>query len=198
MKKQNFIRRLYEWVLHWADTPYGAIALFILAFTESSFFPIPPDVLLIALAISKPKKAFYYAIICSIGSVLGGIGGYAIGLFLMDSIGAKIFSAYGLMEKYNYVQEMYMKYDAWAVGIAGFTPVPYKVFTISAGAFKISFPVFVIASLISRSLRFFIVAGLIYLYGASIKKFIEKYFNILSIVFTILLIGGFVLIKYLI
>jgi membrane protein YqaA with SNARE-associated domain len=191
------MRKLYNWVLHWAKTPYGPIALFLLSFAESSFFPIPPDVLLIALAISVPKKSFRYALNCSIASVLGGMFGYGIGVFLMDSIGIRILDLYGLMDKYEYVQNMYMNYDAWAVGIAGFTPIPYKVFTISAGAFKISFPVFILASLISRSLRFFLVAGLIYLYGKRIRTFIEKYFNLLTIIFSVLLIGGFVLIKYL-
>jgi membrane protein YqaA with SNARE-associated domain len=191
------IRRLYNWVLHWAETPYGPIALFLLSFAESSFFPIPPDVLLIALAISIPARSFRYALNCSIASVLGGLFGYGIGLFLMDSIGMRILDLYGVMDKYEYVQELYMKYDAWAVGIAGFTPIPYKVFTISAGAFKISLPVFILASVISRSLRFFIVATLIYFYGKKIRTFIEKYFNLLTIIFSVLLIGGFVLIKYL-
>lgn len=194
--KKSLIRRLYEWVLHWAETPYGPLALFILAFVESSFFPIPPDVLLIALAVSIPKNSFKYALNCSIASVLGGILGYAIGVFLMDSVGVRILNIYGLMERYEYVQQMYMNYDAWAVGVAGFTPIPYKVFTISAGAFKISLPVFIVASAVSRSLRFFIVAGLIYLYGDRIRKFIDKYFNLLTIVFTLLLVGGFVIVRY--
>ncbi|HOP86393.1 MAG TPA: YqaA family protein [Syntrophorhabdaceae bacterium] len=194
--KQNLIRRMYDWILHWAKTPYGTPALFILAFTESSFFPIPPDVLLIALCLSIPTRSFYYALICSIGSVLGGAFGYLIGLTFMDTIGMKILSIYGFQGQYQYVQQLYMKYDAWAVGIAGFTPIPYKVFTISAGAFKISFNVFMIASIISRSLRFFLVAGLIYIFGNPIKIFIDKYFNLLTIIFTLLLIGGFVIIKY--
>jgi len=194
--KQNLIRRIYDWILHWAETPYGTPALFILAFTESSFFPIPPDVLLIALCLSITKRSFYFALICSIGSVLGGAFGYLIGLTFMDTIGMKILSIYGFQEQYQYVQHLYMKYDAWAVGIAGFTPIPYKVFTISAGAFKISFNVFIIASAVSRSLRFFLVAGLIYIFGTPIKIFIDKYFNILTVVFTLLLIGGFVIIKY--
>jgi len=194
--KQNIIKRLYDWVLHWADTPYGTPALFLLAFTESSFFPVPPDVLLIALCLSIPTRSFYYALICSIGSVLGGAFGYLIGITFMDTIGMKILAFYGFNEQYTYVQQLYMKYDAWAVGIAGFTPIPYKVFTISAGAFKISFPVFIIASVVSRSLRFFIVAGLIYAFGKPIKGFIDRYFNILCIVFTVLLIGGFIVIRY--
>ena len=190
------LRKLYDWVLHWAETPYGSWALFILAFAESSFFPVPPDVLLIALAISIPAKAFRYALICSAGSVLGGIAGYVIGYQFMDLIGFRILNFYGLMEKYDIISDLYGRYNAWAVGIAGFTPVPYKVFTISAGAFKINFPVFLMASVVSRSARFFLVGWLIYKFGAGIKSFIDRYFNILAVVFTILLIGGFILIKW--
>jgi len=191
------LKRLYDWVLHWADTPYGGWALFIIAFSESAFFPIPPDILLIALAIAKPKSSLKFAAVCSLGSVLGGCFGYLIGWQFMDSVGDKIVSFYGLTEKVDYIQALYQKYDAWAVGIAGFTPIPYKVFTISAGAFDINFMVFVIASFVSRSARFFLVGLLIYLFGHRIQPFIEKYFNLLAIIFTIFLVGGFVLIKYL-
>lgn len=190
------LRRLYDWVLHWAETPYGAWALFFLAFSESSFFPIPPDVLLIALAIGAPKKSFKYALICSVGSVIGGSFGYLIGWQFMASLGERIIDFYGLTEKISYIKALYITYDAWAVGVAGFTPIPYKVFTISAGAFQINFAVFFFASLISRSARFFLVGGLIYAFGPKIQSFIEKYFNILAIVFTVLLIAGFVLIKF--
>ncbi len=192
----KFIKKLYDWVLHWAETPYAIPALFILAFTESSFFPVPPDVLLIALAISIPEKSFKYALICTIGSILGGMLGYVIGLKLIDTIGMPILNFYGAMDKYEYIQALYMKYDAWAVGVAGFTPIPYKVFTIAAGAFKIDFPVFVLASLAGRAGRFFLVAGIIYFYGPTIKDFIDRYFNLLCFAFMILLIGGFILIKY--
>jgi membrane protein YqaA with SNARE-associated domain len=191
------LRRLYDWVLHWAETPYGAWALFLLAFCESSFFPIPPDILLIALAVSIPKKSFRYALICSTGSVLGGCFGYLIGWQFMSSIGEQIIHFYGLTNKFDYIQTLYTNYDAWAIGIAGFTPIPYKVFTISAGAFNINFSVFVIASIISRSARFFLVGGLVYFFGPSIRTFIDKYFNILASAFVILLIAGFVIIKYL-
>ncbi|MCD6153385.1 MAG: DedA family protein [Syntrophobacterales bacterium] len=190
------LRKLYDWILHWAETPYGSWALFILAFAESSFFPVPPDVLLIALAISIPAKSFRYALICSAGSVIGGIAGYIIGYQFMDIIGFHIIDFYGLTDKYDIVSKLYNHYNAWAVGIAGFTPVPYKVFTISAGAFKINFPVFLIASIVSRSARFFLVGLLIYKYGAGIRSFIDRYFNLLVCVFTILLIGGFILIKW--
>jgi membrane protein YqaA with SNARE-associated domain len=190
------MRRLYDWVLHWAETPYGSWALFILAFAESSFFPIPPDLLLIALGISIPSRALRYAAICAAGSVLGGIAGYFIGYHFMDLLGMRVLNFYGLTEKYHSIGALYDQYNAWAVGIAGFTPVPYKVFTIAAGAFKINFPVFVVASLASRSARFFLVGLLIFVYGASIRSFIDRYFNVLTVVFFILLAGGFVLIKW--
>lgn len=190
------LSRLYGWVLHWAKTPYGTWALFILAFSESSFFPIPPDVLLIALSVVLPKKSLRYALVCSVGSILGGCFGYLIGWQFMATVGDAIIRFYGLIDKYEYIQQLYSLYDAWVVGIAGFTPIPYKVFTITAGAFRINFAVFLIASAVSRSARFFIVGGLIYLFGPKIESFIERYFNPLAIAFVILLILGFVVIKF--
>lgn len=191
------IRRLYDWVLSWAETPYGSWALFLLAFSESSFFPIPPDVLLIALAVAIPSKSFKYALICSFGSVLGGCFGYLIGWKFMALIGSRIVELYGLTPQVETIEILYNKYDAWAVGIAGFTPIPYKVFTISAGVFQINFLVFVIASLVSRSARFFLVGGLIYTFGPQIQRFIDNYFNLLATTFTVLLVVGFIIIKYL-
>ncbi len=191
------LKKLYEWVLKWADTPYGGWALFILAFSESSFFPIPPDILLIALAVGKPKKALKFALICSIGSVLGGIAGYLIGWQFMAVVGHKIIAFYGLTEKVATIASLYNQYNAWAVGIAGFTPIPYKVFTITAGAFRINFLIFLLASTVSRSARFFLVGGLIFIFGPRIQVFIDKYFNLLAIVFTVLLVASFFLIKVL-
>ncbi|MBW2298151.1 MAG: DedA family protein, partial [Deltaproteobacteria bacterium] len=156
------LKKLYHWVLHWSETPYGTWALFILAFSESSFFPLPPDVLLIALAVGKPEKSMKFAAVCTLGSVLGGMLGYLIGWQFMAAVGEKIVEFYGLTDKVDYIEVLYNRYDAWAVGIAGFTPIPYKVFTIAAGAFKISFVVFIVASTVSRSARFFLVGGLIY------------------------------------
>ena len=194
-KKSGLHRRLYEWTLHWAHTPYGSIALFALAFSESSFFPIPPDVLLMALAFSIPKKSFKYAAICSVGSVLGGCFGYFIGHQLFDYIGIPILTFYGIMDKFNFVKEKYNANAFAAVAIAGFTPIPYKVFTIAAGVCKINFWTFTLASIVSRSGRFFIVASLVYLFGPKIRSFIDKYFNIISIAFVLLLIGSFLLVK---
>jgi membrane protein YqaA with SNARE-associated domain len=190
------LRKLYDWVLHWAETPYGTWALFFLALAESSFFPIPPDVLLIALAISIPAKSFRYALVCTVGSLIGGVIGYMIGYQFMELIGLQILEFYGLMAKFNSVGDLYNRYNALAVAIAGFTPIPYKVFTISAGAFGINFPIFLIASAVSRAARFFIVGWLIYKFGPGIRAFIDRYFNILAVVFVILLVGGFILIRY--
>jgi membrane protein YqaA with SNARE-associated domain len=191
------LRRLYDWVLHWAATPYGAWALFLLALAESSFFPIPPDVLLIALCVARPDKSLRFALVCSIGSIAGGCLGYLIGWQFMASVGSRIVDFYGLTDKVAYIETLYHTYDAWAVGIAGFTPIPYKVFTIAAGMFKINFTVFVLASMASRSARFFLVGGLIYLYGPPIQRFIDRYFNLLAVTFTVLLVGSFVLFNYL-
>ncbi len=193
----TLFKRLYDWVLRWASTPHALLALFVLAVAESSFFPVPPDVLLIAMALAAPVRSFRYAGVCSVGSVLGGVFGYAIGLLLIDSIGMPILRFYGATDKYEYIRVLYDRYDAWAVGIAGFTPIPYKVFTIAAGAFKINFWVFVLASIAGRAGRFFLVAALIHRFGPSIKGFIDRYFNLLTAVFFVLLILGFMAVKYL-
>jgi membrane protein YqaA with SNARE-associated domain len=192
------IRRLYDWVLHWANTPYGAPALFLLAFAESSFFPIPPDVLLLALCISVPARSFHFAFLASIGSVLGGVLGYGIGIWLWGGVSGYFYRYVpGFTEQvFASVQHLFVTYDFWTVFAAGFTPIPYKVITIGAGVFQINFPVFVLASAISRSLRFYLVAWLIYRYGAAMRGFVDKYFNLLSIVFVALLIGGFVVIRH--
>jgi membrane protein YqaA with SNARE-associated domain len=192
----RLLRKTYDWILHWSTTKHALPALAILSFAESSFFPIPPDVLLIAMAVAVPMKAFRYAAVCSVASVLGGMFGYFLGWQFMDLVGIHIVEFYHLGDKKATIEAMYKEYGAWAVGAAGFTPLPYKLFTLTAGAFNYNFPVFVLMSLVSRSARFFIVAGLIYKFGAPIKVFIEKYFNLLSIVFLVLLIAGFVLIKY--
>ncbi len=195
-KKVGFIRKLYDWVLHWAETPYGSLALIILAFAESSFFPVPPDVLLIALAISIPRKSFFYALESTVSSVVGGMLGYYIGIALMDIIGWRIIDFYNARELFTELFKTFNDYNFWAVLIAAITPIPYKVFTISAGAANANFGIFMLASIIGRSIRFFAVGTLIYIFGERIRNFIDKYFNLLSIVFVILLVGGFVLIKY--
>ncbi|MCJ7555268.1 MAG: DedA family protein [Ignavibacteriaceae bacterium] len=201
----KILKKLYDWVLHWAETPYGAPALFLLAFAESSFFPIPPDALLIALVLGSTTKAFRFASICTIGSITGALLGYSLGHFLWwtpagEFTGiAEFFFANipGFTNQTFYkIEEMYKAYDFWIIFTAGFTPLPYKVFTISSGAFNINIVMFIIASVISRGARFFLVAFLIWKFGPQIKGFIDKYFNWLAIAFTVLLIGGFFVIKY--
>ncbi|MDP8214793.1 MAG: YqaA family protein [Candidatus Euphemobacter frigidus] len=201
----KILRNLYDWVLHWANTPYGPLALFVLAFSESSFFPIPPDVLLIALILGNPRKAFRFALICSIASIVGGSFGYFIGYHLWWS-SPGVYSALaefffnhipGFTQLlFDTVRQKYELYSFWIVFTAGFTPIPYKVITISAGAFNINFPLFLIASTISRTARFFLVSVLLWKFGPPIKVFIDKYFNLLSIAFVVLLVLGFVVIKY--
>jgi membrane protein YqaA with SNARE-associated domain len=202
----QIIRKLYDWVLHWAETPYGPVALFILAFAESSFFPIPPDALLIALALGARTKSFRFAAICTIASVIGALFGYAIGHFVWWN-GASEFSSVANFffaripgfthELFYKVKDLYDEWNFWIIFTAGFTPIPYKVFTITGGAFNINLILFIVASIISRAGRFFLVSFLIWKFGPQIKNFIDKYFNWLAIAFTVLLVGGFVGIKYL-
>ena len=203
----NQLRKLYDWVLHWTDTKYGMPALFILAFAESSFFPIPPDVLLIALAMGKRSKAFRFALVCSIGSIIGGIAGYSIGHFAWWS-GKNVYSSLALfffdhvpgfsVDIFQKIRSQYELNNILIVFTAGFTPIPYKIITITAGAFNINFPMFLLASSVSRTARFFLVSLLIWKFGEPITTFIDKYFNLLTIIFTILLVGGFLVMKLLI
>ena len=194
---KGFLRKMYHWVLSWAESPRAGLYLFILAFAESSFFPIPPDVLLIALALSVPTKAFRYALICSAGSVLGGAFGYAIGVFLFESVGRPIVDFYHFQEQFERLRGLYNEYGFWIVFTAGFTPIPYKVFTIASGLFEINFWLFMLASAIGRAGRFFLVAALIWKYGKPIREFIDRYLGWITIIFTVLLVGSFVLIKFL-
>ena len=203
----SYLRRLYDWILHWAETKYGVPALFLLALAESSFFPIPPDVLLIPLALGARSKAIRFALVCSVASIVGGIAGYGIGYFAWWS-GSEAYSVVALFffnhipgfteQVFLNIQEKYEIYNFLIVFTAGFTPIPFKIITISAGAFSVNFPMFLLASTVSRSARFFLVALLIRQFGEPITAFIDKYFNILSIIFTLLLIGGFLVLKTLI
>jgi len=279
----HFHRRLYDWVLHWADTPYGTPALAVLAFSESSFFPIPPDVLLMALGISKPRRSLYYALVCSLASLLGGMFGYLIGYALWNPVGAPILrsfrlltpasqevvvrqvegravtveapegvelragkwsqwlgiakpvrdasgavlrvqrdllhrdhastappigergyeleqttaplapgqSAYLMTDAYHQARALYDRYDFWIVFAAAFTPIPYKVFTILSGLMQMRLLPFLVASAVGRSLRFFLVGALIFAFGKPVRNFIDRYFNLVSLLFFILLVGFF-------
>ena len=218
--KKSIIRRLYDWVLAWAETPYGLIALVVLAFMESSFFPIPPDVLLMALVLAQPKRWWVVALATTAASVVGGIFGYGIGYFAWDSIGkyivenimhvtlvdvngradihlpAYMVKTFGDSLGGEYLFQVYDKWNAWIVGIFGLTPLPYKLVTITAGVAKINLGIFILTSIVARGFRFFLVAFILKLVGEPAKEFIDKYFNLLTIVFVALLIGGFAIVKF--
>ena len=191
-------RRLYDWVLHWADTPYGVPALFLLALAESSFFPIPPDPLLIALCLGAATRSLRFAAITTAASVIGGTIGYGIGAGAWHVAEPWFFDYVpGVsQEAFDGVQALYDRWDFWAIFFAGLTPIPYKVFTLSAGVFAINFGVFLGTSVLSRGLRFFVLAALIFKFGKPIEAFIDRYFNLLATVFGALLIGGFILIEF--
>ncbi|MGE0785776.1 MAG: YqaA family protein [Sandaracinaceae bacterium] len=204
------LRRLYAWTLSWAESRYAVPALAALAFVEASFFPIPPDVLLMAMALGKPKRALLYAAVCSVGSVAGAVLGYYIGVSLWASFGIPSacpeFGGGGALFDYvpsfscaNFerVQGLYRD-NAWmALFTAAFTPIPFKVFTIAAGVFQVSLATLLAASAVGRSARFFMVAGLIWRFGPAVRGFIEKRFELLTIAFTVLLVGGFLALKLL-
>lgn len=181
------LSELLAWVESFAHTPYGAQALFALAFLESSVFPIPPDALLIPLCLAHPEQAFWFATLCSLGSVLGGMAGYGLGRYGGRPILTRLFRR----EWIAAVEEKYDRYNAWATGIGGFTPLPYKLFTVSGGVFRIHFGIFVLASTLSRSARFFLVATVLYWFGPPARSFIEQHLGLLTVLFVILLIAGF-------
>ena len=199
----RWIRQLYDWVLSWAETPYGTLVLFVLAVTESIFFPVPPDVLLIALALGRRKKALYFGLICSIGSLCGGVIGYTLGHYAwLTSDGFTSLAQFFFHNVPGFNESVYVdlgqRFEEWGFVIifsAGFTPIPYKLFTVSAGAFGVSFPLFLLASATSRTARFMLVSGLIWKFGAPVQVFIDRYFNWLAILFVILLAGGFAVLK---
>ena len=196
--RPGLIKRLYLWVLHWAETPYGTPALFGLSFAESSFFPIPPDVLQIALSISKPRRSFFYALISGLGSVLGGMLGWAIGFAFWAAVGGFFFSYVPgcSPENFKIVENAYQQNAFLAILGAAFTPIPFKVFTISAGMFGISLWTLIAASLLGRFGRFFLVATAIFFFGPSVKALLDKYLGWITLLLFVLLVGGFFAIRY--
>jgi len=191
------LRRLYDWTLSLAAHPHAMWAMFIIAFIESSVFPIPPDVLLIAMVLAAPTKAWRIALVCSAGSLLGGYFGYAIGYFLYESIGEQIVALYGYEAQFENFRRLYAEWGFWIVSMAGFTPFPYKVITIASGTVQLDPVLFGIASAISRTARFFLVAAILWKFGAPIRGFIERYLGLLTTLFFVLLLGGFLIIRFL-
>ena len=191
----NLLRSLYNWTLKKAEHKYSSWVLSIVSFAESSFFPIPPDVLLIPMIIAKRAKAWTYAFICTLSSVLGGVAGYAIGFFLFNSIGTLIVEFYHLTNSFNTFENYYKEYGILIVLGAGFTPFPFKFITIASGVFSLNIFLFIFTAFIARGFRFYLLAILLFIFGEKIKFLINKYFNILAVIFFILLIGSFMLIK---
>ncbi|MEM5475053.1 YqaA family protein [Pacificibacter sp. AS14] len=191
------LKRLYDWTLSMAQHPRALWALALVAFIESSVFPIPPDILMIPLIVARPKDAFKIAFVATLASVAGGMLGYFIGYGAFETIGRPVLEFYGKDAYFDEFKETYNQYGAWAVLIAGVTPFPYKVITILSGATALSLPVFIAASVVARALRFFIVAALLWKFGEPIRDFIEKRLGLMFTLFIILLVGGFAVVKFL-
>ncbi|OQA52886.1 MAG: SNARE associated Golgi protein [candidate division WS2 bacterium ADurb.Bin280] len=194
---QRGIRKLYDWTIHWSKTSKAPYALFVIAFCESSFFPVPPDVLLIPMVVADIKKWWRHALVCTLGSITGAFFGYLIGWGLYEAVGKPIVDFYNLQEQMNYVGTQFSENAFLFIFGAAFTPIPYKLITISAGLFSLPLYTLVIASLVGRAGRFFLVAGALRIFGKKLSASIEKYFDIFSLIFLLLLVGGFLAVKYL-
>lgn len=195
MSFNQFVRKIYDSVFHLSKENGAIYWLFAVAFIESSFFPIPPDVMLIPMILAAPKKAWSIAGVATVGSVIGAYLGYAIGFYFFQLIAEPLLNFYGYLEKFNSFKELYNQYSAWIVFGAGITPFPYKIITIASGVVHMNLIVFTIASIIARGMRFFLVAWLLKKYGETMREFIEKNLGWLSVLFLLLLIGGFAAIK---
>lgn len=192
---QNIIRKTYDLMLKWAASPNAMFWLFLVAFAESSFFPIPPDIMLIPMILATPTKAWKIAGVATLASLIGGYFGYAIGVFAFDMIAQPILEFYHALDKFYTFENYYHQYGAWIVFGAGITPFPYKIITIASGVVHLDLTVFTVASILARGMRFFIVAWLLKKYGEPMKYFIDKHLGKLSVLFLILLIAGFAAIK---
>jgi len=191
------LKRLYNWTLSLSESPRAPYALGAVSFAESSFFPIPPDVMLLPMALARPEKAWTYAAICTITSVLGGIVGYMIGALLFDSLGQWLISVYGLGDKFETFQATYQKWGHWIILIKGFTPIPYKLVTIASGLAAYDFFWFVVLSIITRGARFFFLAGILNRYGVPLRRFIEDNLAAVATVVIVAIVGGFAAVKFL-
>jgi membrane protein YqaA with SNARE-associated domain len=190
------IERLYRWVLGLAGRENATLALAGVSFTESSFFPIPPDLVLIPMVIARPERAWHLAFVCTVASVLGGLLGYAIGALLYDTVGQWLIHLYGLERRASEFQAVYADYGLWVILIKGLTPIPYKLVTIVSGIAHFDLAVFVAASIVTRGLRFFIVAGLLRRFGAPIQTFIERRLTLVFLVVLACIVGGYALLRY--
>ena len=195
MSFNQLVRKIYDSVIHLSASRHALSWLFVISFVESSFFPIPPDIMLIPMILANPKQAWKIAGVCTIASVIGAYLGYIIGFYFFELIAEPLLQFYGYLDKFNEFKNLYSEYGAWIVFGAGVTPFPYKIITIASGVVKLNLVVFTIASIIARGLRFFVIAWLLKAYGEKMRIFIEKNLGWLSVLFLLLLIGGFLLIK---
>ncbi|MFO1068490.1 MAG: YqaA family protein [Geminicoccaceae bacterium] len=190
------IRRLYDWVMRQAASPHATRILAAVSFLESSIFPIPPDAMIVPMVLAKPRDAWRIAAICTAASVVGGLFGYLIGYFLLETLGQWIINLYGLQAKAQEFTAAYDRWGLWIILIKGLTPIPYKLVTIASGMAHFSLPVFIVASIITRGARFFLVAALLRWYGPPIRDFIEARLTLVTTVFAGLIVLGFVALKY--
>lgn len=192
------LRGLYNWTIRLAGHRHATAALFAVSFAESSIFPVPPDAMLVPMILANPRKAWLFAGVCTVASVLGGLVGYGIGYFLYDTLGKPILQLYGQQEQIEHALAWYREWGAWIVAVKGFTPIPYKVVTITSGFAHLDIWAFLLASIVSRIPRFFLVAALLRRYGDPIRAFIEKRLHLVTMLFLLFLVGGFVVIEHLI
>ena len=191
------LRRFYDWCIAAADKPYAAWLMGAMAFAESSVFPIPPDILLIPMILARPRDAWRLAALCVLASVAGGILGYAIGYFLFDTVGRPVLEFYHAMDRYDALKAGFDQWGVWIIILKGMTPIPYKLVTIASGVAHFDLVAFIGASIISRSLRFFLLAALLWWFGDAARLFIERRLTLVTSVFAVLLVGGFVVLRYL-
>ena len=192
------IRRLYDWLMQLAGGPRALPALGAVSFAESSFFPIPPDIMLIPMILARPDRAWSIALVCTVASVVGGMFGYAIGYFLFETIGGSIIQLYGYQGQAEAFRAAYAEWGLWIILIKGLTPIPYKLVTIVSGAAAFNFPLFIAASIVTRGARFFIVAALLRVYGAPVRGFVEKRLTLVTTLFVAIVVAGFVIVRYIV
>jgi membrane protein YqaA with SNARE-associated domain len=191
------LRRLYDWVLSLAARPSAVWALAAVSFAESSFFPVPPDAMLIPMVIARPERAWLYALVCTVASVVGGMLGYAIGALLYESLGTWLFQLYGLTQGAEAFRQSYAEYGHWIILLKGLTPIPYKLVTITSGFAGYSLFWFVVLSIVTRGVRFFVLAGLLRWFGPTIKETLDRHLGIVAGAFAVAIVGGFVAFRYL-
>ena len=192
------LRRMYDWTMRLAARPNALPALGVVSFIESSFFPIPPDAMMLPMVLARPDRAWTIALVATVTSVVGGIAGYAIGYYLFETIGRSVIELYGYQNGFEAFRAAYAEWGLWIILVKGMTPIPYKIVTIASGAAAFDFPLFVVASIVTRGARFFLVAALLKYFGPPIREFVERRLTIVTTVFVVCLVGGFVAVKYLI